>query len=163
MSSKGRDVQFDCGEMGFSYRTAAVCITNNKILLQHEVGGDEYAFPGGQVSFGETASQALKRELREEMSADAQIGELLCTAEIFFEWNGRKYQQICLFFEAELSDDVPHDGTFLSSEKSLTEAPNLEFCWIPFDRIVDYKVYPAQVLELAVSGKLHKTHIIYKE
>ncbi|MGD0005454.1 MAG: NUDIX domain-containing protein [Anaerolineaceae bacterium] len=36
-----------------------------------------WEFPGGSVEFGETLTQALKREIREEFGVEIRVGELL--------------------------------------------------------------------------------------
>ncbi|MDP3730980.1 MAG: NUDIX domain-containing protein [bacterium] len=62
-------------------RSSAVIISDGKIVLIKRLKPNEeyYTFPGGTVEEGESLVEAMKREIKEELSVDANIGEHLFT------------------------------------------------------------------------------------
>lgn len=63
---------------------AAVITDGDKILATQRGYGefkDGWEFPGGKVEECETSSQALIREIKEELDADIIVGDLLTTVE----------------------------------------------------------------------------------
>lgn len=62
---------------------AAVIINGGRVFATQRGYGqwkDWWEFPGGKVEAGETHSQALRREIREELNTDIRVGPLLGTA-----------------------------------------------------------------------------------
>ena len=63
---------------------AAIIRRGDKIFATQRGYGefkDGWEFPGGKVEAGETPQEALAREIREELSADVLVGNLLITVE----------------------------------------------------------------------------------
>lgn len=63
--------------------TAAVIIENGKLLLARRAPGEKLAgmweLPGGKVEPGESPPDCLRRELLEELSMTAEIGDVIAT------------------------------------------------------------------------------------
>lgn len=63
---------------------AAIIRRENKIFATQRGYGDWkdwWEFPGGKMEAGETPEEALRREIREELSTDISVDELLCTVD----------------------------------------------------------------------------------
>lgn len=54
------------------YKAAGVIIKDRKLLVERSKGKDFFVAPGGKLDPGETATQALIRELKEEFQIDVQ-------------------------------------------------------------------------------------------
>ncbi len=60
--------------------TAAVIIEDDLLLMAQRPDGDEagkWEFPGGKVEPGEDPRACLRRELREELGIDTEVGQVL--------------------------------------------------------------------------------------
>ncbi|OGZ33539.1 MAG: hypothetical protein A2Y98_01230 [Candidatus Portnoybacteria bacterium RBG_19FT_COMBO_36_7] len=108
-----------------------IILKEDKILLCKLKGADYYFFPGGRIEFGETAQQALERELKEELELSAEKFEYIGTIENFFSEKGNKYHEINLVFHVEAenaTDKTPED--------------HLEFFWKDINKLVGENIEP---------------------
>jgi 8-oxo-dGTP diphosphatase len=83
---------------------AALITRDSKLLICQRHRDDthplQWEFPGGKVEPGETPTQALERELREELGIDAVIGQ-----EIFrtrHRYRDSEAELVLIFFQAEV-------------------------------------------------------------
>lgn len=95
----------------FEICARAVIRRNGKILVCRALGKSHYFFPGGHIEYGETAVDALKIELREELGVEAKKCVFIGTIENIYGEDGEKHHEINLVF------DVSVDGTHSQSRE----------------------------------------------
>ena len=72
------DISFKMGDEKFNYRVSAIIISNGRILaMYHDKPSEYYSLPGGRVMMGETAEQAMVREIQEELGVSLKISRPL--------------------------------------------------------------------------------------
>ncbi len=100
---------------------AGVLQRDGKVLIGQRMARDRHGlkweFPGGKVEAGETPKQALRRELREELGVEAEIGPEVARYEHGLP--GRT-PLILLFHRVDSFDGEPRPETF---EQILWEEP----------------------------------------
>ena len=123
----------------FMYRVGGILIHDDRLLVEWNVAGDFCFVPGGRVEYGETAPAALRREAREELGESVQVARLLAAADNLFVLDGRRYQEISLYFLMELDPASrlrARDGLFEGTE------PGIRFEWIPVAALERARLMP---------------------
>jgi len=133
-----------------SIRVAAKAIVIRKgellVTVNRDPDGLFYLLPGGGQERGETLPETLRRECREEIGADVEVGELLFVREYigahheFAEHDGDAHQ-IELMFRCELPDG---EGGGEGTEPDLWQTG---IAWIPIAELARYRLYPAALAE----------------
>ena len=141
------DISFAVGEAKFNYRVGAVMLNDSKLLAMQDERSPYYYLPGGRVKLGETAEQAVVREIQEELHVTAEIVRPLWLNQAFFkeDTDGLRYHELCVYFLLDVSNTV-----LLSSGDSfcLTEGQRRSsFEWLSFERLKDEYFYPAFMKE----------------
>lgn len=73
-------------------RAEGIIVNEDKteILVQCDFDESFYRLPGGSIEFGETAGEAIKRELIEEFDLALNIGQLACISESIIQYDGKR-------------------------------------------------------------------------
>ncbi|MDX2098053.1 MAG: NUDIX domain-containing protein, partial [Leptolyngbyaceae cyanobacterium bins.59] len=78
----------------FNYRTAAVLLDRDRVLVHQIEGYSFWALPGGRVEFGESSEKTIVREMVEELGVAVQVERLLWLAECFFTFEKTPFHEI---------------------------------------------------------------------
>ncbi|WEG14837.1 NUDIX domain-containing protein [Pullulanibacillus sp. KACC 23026] len=122
----------------FHHVARGIIIKDKRVLLSRAEGYPNLLFlPGGHIEFGESAKDALKRELMEELGIDCYIGSFLGLIENKWESDGGLNCEINQLFAVE-SDDLQTGLNPISNEAHLT------FFWMEVEdlEIKNLQPYP---------------------
>lgn len=126
---------------------AAIIVRDNRIFATQRGYGvwkDWWEFPGGKVEPGEALTDALKREIREELDTEIEIGRLLVTVEY-------DYPQFHLTMHCYIC-------TLINGRLMLLEHEDAR--WLAHDELESVKWLPADV---EVISMLKSKHVIINQ
>ena len=113
--------------------TAAIIINDKKVLLARRGPSETLAgyweFPGGKVEDGESLAVCLRRELQEELSVDAEVGEVMATSE--YHYDHGSFLLVGMY------------ANLLSNDLKLIVHDKAE--WVPVDDLLSYELAPADI------------------
>jgi len=118
------------------------------LIRYHDSEGEFYVCVGGGQNAGESMYENLRRECREEIGCEVEIGEMLFTREVKFfdEPGGVEIHQIEHYFSCCLTEgERIHEG----------EAPDLTsdgFVLVTLDELKRLRVFPLRLAELIENG-----------
>ncbi len=126
----------------FNYRVCAMILSGNQILAMQDERSPYYYLPGGRVALGETAEQAVLREVQEELGITASIVRPLWLNQAFFteDIDHLHYHELCIYFLIDISgtDLLARGQSFTRMEGRHTH----RFEWLAFDRLEKEYFYP---------------------
>lgn len=136
----------------FNYRVAAIITANDKILI-HKFTDADYAFlPGGRVQLGETAQEAIRRELQEELGIATQPTGMPFVAENFFRYGGETFHEISFFFKI--------DGRELDLPEHNEIRGRIHYMWHRGDDLVGLNLQPEFLNDVLLDCPDNTTHIV---
>ena len=105
---------------------AAIIINKKRILIgkrkDEDIGGGKWEFPGGKIEIGEANSEALERELYEELGISAKIGKELMNYEHMFKTT---------IYNISFMEIIDYEGEIRNNAHS-------EIKWVKFSNLLKY-------------------------
>ena len=119
---------------------AAIIVDSGHVLATERSGewAGYWEFPGGKIERGETAEEALKREIHEELATDISVGRLLTTIDY-------DYPHFHLRMHCYLCRIISGHPTLLEHEAA---------CWLSLDELNNVRWLPADVLILPLIDEI---------
>ena len=101
-----------------------------------------YRCLGGGIEFLERSEDALKREFKEEINIEIELGDFLGISENIFNYKGKVAHELILFYEAYINDKDYQQKYDLLDDDIETEA-----VWVDIDKFKNKELilYPAQI------------------
>lgn len=136
------DISFKTQYGKFNYRVCGIIVSDGKLLAMHDERSPYYYLPGGRVCMGETAEDAILREIQEELCITPKIVRPLWLNQTFFteDVDHLKYHELCLYYLLDVSDTelLSKGECFTLIEGKHTHL----FEWLEFERIKSEYFYP---------------------
>ncbi|PEM86673.1 DNA mismatch repair protein MutT [Bacillus wiedmannii] len=137
---------------------AEVMILNedhSNVLVQCDLRETFYRFPGGYIEFGETAKEAIVRELIEEYNLKIDVQELAVVNEHIFEWDNEKGHHCTLIHRGIVKERV-------INEIRHKEYEDIILIWKSINELKERPTYPEEIVSYLEENKRNIVHSISK-
>lgn len=160
-------MEYNCGftkdKKWFRYRAAAIIIEDGCVLFAGNELEDYLYSVGGAVHMGETAENAVLREVYEETGIHYEIDHLAVIHENFFNQNtgclaGLDCHEICLYYMMK-----PKGSKQLCSDSYTQGGIKEEMYWVPIAELGNHKTYPEFMKDYLSKEHCGIEHIISDE
>lgn len=155
------DMTLPCADGYVNLRVGAILIRDGKFLMVGNEGSDYLYSVGGRIRFGETAEEAVVREVWEETGAHLSVQHLGFVHENYFVGDsgsvlGKTIYEVSFYFYMEVPED------FAPRQQSFTEDGRREYlAWASPDDL--RTIYPAFFRTELCKAQAGVRHIVTDE
>ncbi len=147
----------------FRYRAAAIIIEDGCVLLVGNETANYFYSVGGGVKIGETAEDAVMREVFEETGVKYEIERLVFIHENFFPGGKGIFSKINICHEIAFYFLMKSRGTQETNSNSYCPEGKEFIKWIPISKLRSYKAFPTFFADKLTNLPNHVEHIVTNE
>lgn len=155
-------ITFTQNNIRFNCRIVGVAVHDERVLLQRAEMDDFWALPGGRAELLEPAAATLRREMREELGIDVEVGRLLWIVENFFRYSGQDHHELALYFLMEPPVDWPQRW---SGEPFDGHEGHLKMIcqWFPLAGLEAVALYPTFLRQALQALPIVPVHVVHTD
>lgn len=137
------DITFKTPEGRFNYRAAGIFLHEDKVLLMKDGRSPYYYLPGGRISLHETSTEAILREVREELGVTASIGRLCFVVESYFTEvvAQERFHELAFYYQLTPPQELLQMGE--SFQRTENGTKSLSFYWKSLCQLPELYLQPA--------------------
>lgn len=128
------------GPKRIEFLARGLWIQGQSVLVCRNIGHGHCYLPGGHVEPGESASDAVAREFREETGEHVRVGPARVVMEHLFEQRGKPRHEVSIVFHVERAAVGP--GQVMSVE------PEIAFEWVPASELAKAGFVPSALIPI---------------
>lgn len=142
-----KDLKIDIDGVRLNIRVGAVIRYKNQIVIEISRVGCNSVVPGGRIRINEKSSDALAREIKEEMDFDIDTRKLkmIKVFENFFTFDEKDCHEIYFLYEYILTDE---EFKILKLEDN-KDNKTTYFSLVNKDELAKYNVLPLELHDIA--------------
>lgn len=124
-----------------------------KVMVQCDREESFYRFPGGSMEFGETAAEAIERELLEEFDLGVHVGRLAVMNESLVEYDGKQRHDCTIIHWCSMKDEQEVPDILWHKERE-----GIKLLWKTTEEMCGKPVYPEGILEILQGERTEEIH-----
>ncbi len=155
---------FDRGKNRFSFRVAGIALRQGHALVHRATHEHFWTFPGGRAEMGEETAETLRREMREEIQCEIEVGRLLWVVENFFRYEGREFHELGFYYVMEIDPVFPFEPGEVVHE--IVDGVNeCEFKWVTASPkvLAALPLYPQFVPDRIGNLPVSTEHLVWRD
>lgn len=148
------DFRTKTNEYCFGVRVSALMVEDDKIYLAKSPN-DEYYLLGGAIFVNELTKDAIRREIKEEVGADSEVGSLAFIVENQFYLEDTNYHQIEFHYLVNLLSEP--------NEKMIEGGQTHQCEWVSIDNLDQINLNPAFLKTALKNWDGQIKHVVNKD